>query len=454
MSVEGSVRERRRAETVGEIKAAALQQLAEGGTGALSLRGVARSVGMTVQSLYHYFDSRDALLTALVADAHHRLADAVQAAAEATRGRPPLQRRLAATAAYRDWALANRSAFLLLYGTPVPGFTPAADSGRPARPRSGWPRRSWTWCSTAGPPSSWPRSRCPATRDRRAGLEDRAADRRAGLLHRAARADARPGDARAARPPAPVRRRGRRAVTPRPCTGCPTPGRTAARLTRPSRAHVTRSRSWRPRTSRGVARHGGCVRGGQRSRLVGEQAGAAGPATAGRRRSSGGSSCQQPVVHLEVVAAQWVLGERGAAASTSSESSTSAAQAWPPARRAASRISGASERGSSGPPPARSASAVCPARSARRTVPKSVSTSASSRYGPGAQHVGADHRAQPQDLPAHRGRVAVLAVEPQRQPLRGQPVRVQGQRGEQLGRAQRERDRRAVEHRGRASRRS
>ena len=126
--VEGSVRDRRRAETVAEIKGAALRQLAEDGTGALSLRGVARSVGMSVQSLYHYFDSRDALLTALVSDAHHRLADAVEEAAKATRGQPPLRRRLAATGAYRDWALTHRSAFLLLYGTPVPGYAPPPDS--------------------------------------------------------------------------------------------------------------------------------------------------------------------------------------------------------------------------------------------------------------------------------------------------------------------------------------
>jgi AcrR family transcriptional regulator len=127
-SVESSVRDRRRAETVREIKDAALQQLAEGGTGALSLRGVGRSIGMTVQSLYHYFDSRDALLAALVSDAHHQLADAVQAAADNTRGHRPLARRLAATGAYRDWALAHRPAFLLLYGTPVPGFAPPPDS--------------------------------------------------------------------------------------------------------------------------------------------------------------------------------------------------------------------------------------------------------------------------------------------------------------------------------------
>ena len=133
MSV-GSVRERRRAETVAEIKAAALDQLATAGTGGLSLRGVARAVGMTVQSLYHYFDSRDALLNALVTDSHHALADAVEAAAAATRGQPPRARRVATTGAFRAWALANTSAFLLLYGTPVPSFDPgpASESGSAA----------------------------------------------------------------------------------------------------------------------------------------------------------------------------------------------------------------------------------------------------------------------------------------------------------------------------------
>jgi len=123
-----SVRDRRRAETVAEIKEAALQQLVDAGPGGFSLRGVARAVGMTVQSLYHYFANRDALLTALVFDAHHSAADAVQASADRTRGRHPHERRLAACQAFRDWALANRPAFLPLYGTPVPGFTPLPES--------------------------------------------------------------------------------------------------------------------------------------------------------------------------------------------------------------------------------------------------------------------------------------------------------------------------------------
>jgi AcrR family transcriptional regulator len=126
VSVEGSVRERRRSETVREIKEAALAQITEVGPGSMSLRGVARAVGMTVQSLYHYFDSRDALLTDLVVDGHEELARAVADAVVASRGRPHAERLFAAANAYRTWALANRSAFLLLYGTPVPGFEPSA----------------------------------------------------------------------------------------------------------------------------------------------------------------------------------------------------------------------------------------------------------------------------------------------------------------------------------------
>jgi AcrR family transcriptional regulator len=134
LPVEGSVRERRRAETIAEIKAAALAQLATAGTGGLSLRAVARDVGMTVQSLYHYFDSRDALLTALVTDGHNAIADVAEAAAAACRGRSPADRMVIVAGAFRQWALANTAAFLLLYGTPVPGFDPGpdSDSGRAA----------------------------------------------------------------------------------------------------------------------------------------------------------------------------------------------------------------------------------------------------------------------------------------------------------------------------------
>jgi AcrR family transcriptional regulator len=121
-------RERARQATVAEIKAAALQQVASLGAPELTIRGVARAIGMSPAGIYRYYDSRDALLTDLLTDAYNDLADAVSAAAGwgadgAAQAPPdPLPALLAATEAYRDWALAQPARFLLIFGTPVPGY--------------------------------------------------------------------------------------------------------------------------------------------------------------------------------------------------------------------------------------------------------------------------------------------------------------------------------------------
>jgi AcrR family transcriptional regulator len=119
---QGSLRERRREETLAEIKQAAMRELASAGPEGLSLRAVARAVGVSVQALYHYFDSRDALVTALVADAHDALADAVVRAGEASAGSSPQERAVALGLAYRRWAVENRGQFLLIYGVPLPDY--------------------------------------------------------------------------------------------------------------------------------------------------------------------------------------------------------------------------------------------------------------------------------------------------------------------------------------------
>ncbi|GLY24543.1 TetR/AcrR family transcriptional regulator [Micromonospora sp. NBRC 101691] len=124
-----SLRERRRAATIDEIIGVALRHLAEHGVHELSLRAVAREVGMTVQALYHYFDSRDALLTALIAHGQNTLADALRATAEAHRDAGYVDRCVAVSLTYREWALGNKPLFLLLYGNPVPGY--AAPEGGP-----------------------------------------------------------------------------------------------------------------------------------------------------------------------------------------------------------------------------------------------------------------------------------------------------------------------------------
>lgn len=117
-----TVRERRYADTLREIKAAALAQMALSGATKMSLRGVARDVGMTVQSLYHYVDSYDALLTLLIIDSYDDLADVVERDAASTAGLSHVERLTSIVFAYRSWALENSAPFLLIYGTPVPGY--------------------------------------------------------------------------------------------------------------------------------------------------------------------------------------------------------------------------------------------------------------------------------------------------------------------------------------------
>lgn len=70
-------RARQRAQTTDEIKALARRQLADGGTGALSLRGIAREMGMAPAALFRYFETQAALITALCVDANGALAQAM-----------------------------------------------------------------------------------------------------------------------------------------------------------------------------------------------------------------------------------------------------------------------------------------------------------------------------------------------------------------------------------------
>jgi AcrR family transcriptional regulator len=121
-SASRTARERARAELTREIKEEARRQLASQGASGLSLRAVARELGMVSSALYRYFSSRDELLTALIIDAY----DALGAAAEeASSGRPAADIRgrwRAACTAIRHWALVNPHEYALIYGSPVPGY--------------------------------------------------------------------------------------------------------------------------------------------------------------------------------------------------------------------------------------------------------------------------------------------------------------------------------------------
>lgn len=113
-------RERLRQATIAEIKQAALDQIAHDGATSLSIRGIARAIGMSPAGLYRYYDSLDSLLTELIADAYNELADAVDAAV-AVPGTVP-DRLVAGMLAYRQWSVDRRNQFLLIFGTPIPGY--------------------------------------------------------------------------------------------------------------------------------------------------------------------------------------------------------------------------------------------------------------------------------------------------------------------------------------------
>ncbi|MGW4564722.1 TetR/AcrR family transcriptional regulator [Streptomyces sp. NPDC004561] len=129
-----SPRARYREQTRAEIKEIALRQLAEGGTAAVALTRIAKEVGLSGPALYRYFDSRDALLTDLIRDTYADLAAAVAAASDALPADGTRRARLhSLAAAVRGWALAEPHRYLLIEGTPVPGYTAPADTLDSAR---------------------------------------------------------------------------------------------------------------------------------------------------------------------------------------------------------------------------------------------------------------------------------------------------------------------------------
>jgi AcrR family transcriptional regulator len=149
---------------VTEIKDTARRILVAEGPDGLSLRAIAREMGMTAPALYRYFPSRERLIEALIADLYDELTATLAAAggtagpapdpggeispvsnadgdtagdtAESTAGAgDPRVQITAASWAFRSWALANPREFGLLFGSPIPGIDAHSDDS-PAGPAS------------------------------------------------------------------------------------------------------------------------------------------------------------------------------------------------------------------------------------------------------------------------------------------------------------------------------
>ena len=117
-----TARERVRAELTREITDVARGQLATEGAGGLSLRAVAREMGMVSSAIYRYFPSRDDLLTALIVDGYNAIGEVAEQADAACPAGEYTGRWLAVCQAIRDWALAHPHEYALVYGSPVPGY--------------------------------------------------------------------------------------------------------------------------------------------------------------------------------------------------------------------------------------------------------------------------------------------------------------------------------------------
>jgi AcrR family transcriptional regulator len=123
-----SIRARVRAEMLQEIKTIARRHLETDGAN-LSLRAVARDMGMVSSALYRYYASRDDLLTALIIDAYNEVGAAAEAADAGVEVRTDLRGRfLAIGAGVRRWALAKPAEYALIYGSPVPGYQAPQDT--------------------------------------------------------------------------------------------------------------------------------------------------------------------------------------------------------------------------------------------------------------------------------------------------------------------------------------
>ena len=131
-----SRRDRLRAATTEEILQTARRLLVSSGPDAVTLRAIAREMGMTAPGLYRYFDSREELVRHVCANIFTELGGGIGRAIEAAvppPGHPGESdaakltvKMVAACREFRRWALDHQAEFSLLFGVPLPGL----DDGR------------------------------------------------------------------------------------------------------------------------------------------------------------------------------------------------------------------------------------------------------------------------------------------------------------------------------------
>ena len=109
-----------RAATVADIKSVARRLLVDGGAGAISLRAVARELGLSAPALYRYFGSLEELVTTLIVDLYDELTVAITVARDAVPEDDLSGRLYAVAREMRAWAITHPAEFELMFAAPVP----------------------------------------------------------------------------------------------------------------------------------------------------------------------------------------------------------------------------------------------------------------------------------------------------------------------------------------------
>jgi len=118
------------------IKDTALRQIGADGAASLSLRAIARELHITAPAIYNHYPSRDELVTSLIVDAYTSLGDGQFAALEELPADDHAGRLSALGLAYRDWAVAYPQRYLLIFGSPIPGYHCPPERSLPVAGRS------------------------------------------------------------------------------------------------------------------------------------------------------------------------------------------------------------------------------------------------------------------------------------------------------------------------------
>ncbi len=118
-------RSERRAATRDEIVAAAWELCRPDGLAGLSLRDLARAVGMQAPSLYSYFDSKHAIYDAMYAEAAQAFVDAE---AEVAYPGEPLEDLKVLTHFFVRFCTQDVERYQLLFQRTIPGFEPSPES--------------------------------------------------------------------------------------------------------------------------------------------------------------------------------------------------------------------------------------------------------------------------------------------------------------------------------------